>query len=50
MLSHASALWLAGQLTMALAVAGRLSPRAAAVSALFLASLFVGTQLLADLL
>jgi len=50
MLSHASALWLAGQLTMALTVAGELSPRAAVVSALFLASLFAGTQFLADLL
>ena len=50
MLSHASALWLASQLTMALTVAGKLSPRAAVISALFLASLFVGTQFLADLL
>lgn len=46
-LSHASALWLAGQLTIALAVAGRLSARAAVVSALFLALLFVGAQLAA---
>ena len=48
-LSHVSALWLAGQLTVALKVAGKLSPRAAVVSVLFLALLFVGAQLAIDL-
>ena len=49
-LSHVSALWLASQLTMALTVAGQMSSRAAIASGIFLALLFVGAQLLTDLL
>lgn len=48
-LSHASALWLASQLTMALKVAGQLSSRAAVASGVFLALLLFGAQLLTDL-
>ena len=49
-LSHVSALWLAGQLAAALMVAGRLSKRATAAAALFLAFVFVGVQVLLGLL
>lgn len=50
MLSYASALWLAAQLAAALRVAGHLSARAAAASALFLALLFAGAQLAVSML
>ena len=49
-LSFASALWLASQLTVAVKVAGQLSTRAAALSALFLGLLFAGVQLAIELL